>query len=365
MKTISVALQAHLAQAYQTTATCWRITWRDGTVKAFTDHDRDLVVDDVTYLASSGYVASDISSNDEIKPDMVDVQGMLTSPSITEDDLRAGRWDFAAFEIFLVNWADLSQGKLILRTGKLGQVATDRALFRAELLGLLHAYARVVGELTSPSCRASLGDARCGISLHSIMVSGEVTGVNDDGVTFYDSSRSEPGPEGGVDILQVTVDDPCEVGVVEAIPNMHDGMSVTITGVTSFPAINTVWRITVVGNLQFSIPLDSTDLPGTILGEGTVTPLGGESGWFDFGKLTWLTGDNAGLSMEVKQYMPGQLTLALPMPYPIQIGDVYEVHPGCDKQLATCIGKFDNVANFRGEPYVPGTDRIAQVGRRG
>jgi len=34
------------------------------------------------------------------------------------------------------------------------------------------------------------------------------------------------------------------------------------------------------------------------------------------------------------------------------------VHPGCDKRLTTCINKFNNINNFRGEPYVPGQDEF-------
>jgi hypothetical protein len=26
--------------------------------------------------------------------------------------------------------------------------------------------------------------------------------------------------------------------------------------------------------------------------------------------------------------------------------------------MGTCIGRFNNIVNFRGEPYVPGTDTI-------
>lgn len=33
----------------------------------------------------------------------------------------------------------------------------------------------------------------------------------------------------------------------------------------------------------------------------------------------------------------------------------------CDKQLSTCRDTFHNVINFRGEPFVPGIDRLLQV----
>jgi hypothetical protein len=34
------------------------------------------------------------------------------------------------------------------------------------------------------------------------------------------------------------------------------------------------------------------------------------------------------------------------------------VYPGCDKQQATCRGKFANLARFRGQPYVPAPETI-------
>ena len=33
---------------------------------------------------------------------------------------------------------------------------------------------------------------------------------------------------------------------------------------------------------------------------------------------------------------------------------------GCDKMLATCSGRFGNVANFRGEPHLPGMDLLTR-----
>ena len=82
--------------------------------------------------------------------------------------------------------------------------------------------------------------------------------------------------------------------------------------------------------------------------------------WFDGGVLTWETGDNAGRAIEVKSWVQatGQIALFLPPGYAVQVGDAFRVHPGCDKRLNTCAGRFANVLNFRGEPYVPGQDEM-------
>ena len=80
--------------------------------------------------------------------------------------------------------------------------------------------------------------------------------------------------------------------------------------------------------------------------------------WFAFGLVTWLTGQNAGLTMEVRSWDGTNVNLFLPMPYTIQVGDTFSIVPGCDKRAPTCVSKFNNVFNFRGERDVPGQDAV-------
>ena len=87
------------------------------------------------------------------------------------------------------------------------------------------------------------------------------------------------------------------------------------------------------------------------------------SGYFDGGKLTFTSGENKGLSMEVKTFASGGFVLHLPMPYTVAAGDAYTVYPGCKKRFTEdCVGKFNNAVNFRGEPHVPGNDQMMKVG---
>jgi len=84
--------------------------------------------------------------------------------------------------------------------------------------------------------------------------------------------------------------------------------------------------------------------------------------YFNYGYITWTSGANSGLSMEVKDWNGSAkiFTLFLAMPKMVAIGDTYEAYPGCDKQLATCRDTYSNTVNFRGEPYVPGEGVINQ-----
>jgi uncharacterized phage protein (TIGR02218 family) len=99
--------------------------------------------------------------------------------------------------------------------------------------------------------------------------------------------------------------------------------------------------------------------------EFTDTSLTAVSGIYSLGLLAFTSGANSGLSIEVKEYTKlgttGQVLLSLPMPYPIAVGNTYSMSKGCDKTLNTCFNRFNNVVNFRGEPSVPGLDRMLET----
>lgn len=86
------------------------------------------------------------------------------------------------------------------------------------------------------------------------------------------------------------------------------------------------------------------------------------SGYFDGGKITLLDGPSAGLSMEVKTSTPGALVLQLQLPRGVVAGNTYSLHAGCNKTFATCVARFANGINFRGEPHVPGMDQLVRFG---
>lgn len=364
MRTIASALASHISGEVTKLATCWKVTLTNATVKAFTDHDSNLVVDGVTYLAASGYTASDVDTAAALNVDTMEVAGFISSPSITEADLLAGVWDYAAVEVFMVNWASVTDGKIWQRVGNLGEVTLNRGQFQAELRGLMQAYTATVVELTSPTCRANLGDARCTVALGPFTVTGTVTSVSADNATIGDTGRAEAGPTGGIAVTGITQANPGVVTLAGML-NLAEDSPITITGVAGMTAVNgsTTFRSPNAGKTTFELGVDTTSYPAYTSG-GTVTPLGGTSGYFDRGLITFTSGPNTGLSMEVKSYTVGQMILVLPMPYVVAVGNTYSLIAGCDKTFPTCRDRFSNVLNFRGEPYLPGTDSIVQVGRK-
>lgn len=166
MKTLSPEFAAHLASAVTTLCWCWRIERRDGTVLGFTDHDNPVAFDGTTYEAASGFTASDITDGLGLSVDNLEVAGALSSGTLTDDDLAAGRYDDARIAIYRVNWADPGQ-RVLMRSGSIGEVRRTGASFTAELRGLAHYLQQPTGRILQRTCDADLGDARCGIDLLS------------------------------------------------------------------------------------------------------------------------------------------------------------------------------------------------------
>jgi uncharacterized phage protein (TIGR02218 family) len=179
MRSIPAALQAKLDSGVTTLAQCWKLSRRDGVVLGFTDHDRDLVFDGVTFRAGSGLVASEASSRFDLSVDGAEIAGALDDAVLSEVDLAAGRFDAAGIETWLVDWSEPALRVLTAR-GKLGEVKRDGMAFAAELRGLADLLSQESGRLYTAKCNADLGDGRCRADLNNPAWrgSGSVAAIN-------------------------------------------------------------------------------------------------------------------------------------------------------------------------------------------
>lgn len=183
MKTISNAFRdTSLGSEVTTLCTCWEITRTDGVVFRFTDLDVPVTVAAVTYAPAIGYNRTAVSNSSDMSVDNMDVEGILDDDSITDVDMRAGKFDYAAIRVFVVDWNNPENGIMRIRRGWLGEVMlTPAGKFRVELRGLNQAYSQQIGESFTPECRADLGDARCKIDIDSNAWArnGEIVAVTD------------------------------------------------------------------------------------------------------------------------------------------------------------------------------------------
>ena len=78
---------------------------------------------------------------------------------------------------------------------------------------------------------------------------------------------------------------------------------------------------------------------------------------FDVAIVEWLTGTNAGLTVETETVSGTSMTLRFPAAYAIESGDTLRIRPDCAKRFnEDCIAEYDNYLNFRGEPLIPLTE---------
>lgn len=174
MKRLPPALQAHLDSGATTLAWCWKILRSDGIRFGFTDHDRALTFDGLTYEPDSGFAAAEIRSGSDLSVDAQDAEGALSSDRITEIDILDGRWDNASVEVWRVNWQDAGK-RVLMRRGAIGELRRGRMSFVAEIRSLSHLLGQTVGRVFQGTCDAALGDGRCRVNLDDTAFTGTGT----------------------------------------------------------------------------------------------------------------------------------------------------------------------------------------------
>lgn len=100
-----------------------------------------------------------------------------------------------------------------------------------------------------------------------------------------------------------------------------------------------------------------------------VTGSGADGGWLlaahpgegtlQFGRLRWLEGPRQGID-ELIIAQEGASVRTERGGEPLLTGARVELTQGCDKRAATCAERFANIANFRGEPHLPGFDLLTR-----
>lgn len=298
MKNVTTNMLNYLASGNNVLATCWKVTRQDGTILGFTDWDVDLTDGVTTYKASTGYTRTAIAGENTLAVPNLEVQGVLDSTAITDEDIRSGKYDHADVRIFLVvppigageftneftTEFTLYQsalnnfnyyGMIKLRRGFTGQIRLTEGQHTTEIRGIAQLLAENFIENFTLDCQADFCDTRCKQVAANFTSSGKVTSVTN--------------------------------------------------------------------SKQFAATILSGASGATI---------------FNFGVISWTAGNNVGLNMEVKNWDGGNFTLYLGMGRPIQVNDTFTVLQGCDHTFATCKSRFNNAINFRGFPNIPGLDLV-------
>lgn len=167
------AFRAHLEGGLTTLCRCWAITRADGVRYGFTDHDRALEFEGLSFAADTGLSARALAQSTGLSVDNSEALGVLSDVAVSEEDLEAGRFDGADVRAWLVNWADVSMRWLQFR-GSIGEIRRGSGAFQAELRGLTEALNKPLGRVYQKPCSAVLGDASCGFDLSAPGYTAEV-----------------------------------------------------------------------------------------------------------------------------------------------------------------------------------------------
>jgi uncharacterized phage protein (TIGR02218 family) len=109
------------------------------------------------------------------------------------------------------------------------------------------------------------------------------------------------------------------------------------------------------------------DLAGRSVGAKVVAASDGEftldrtfDSKFLLGRLRYMSGGNCGLSTVIVG-VEGAVVKVRDLPRaPVEAGCRVELREGCDKRFETCVQRFANGVNFRGEPHLPGSDLLTR-----
>lgn len=125
-------------------------------------------------------------------------------------------------------------------------------------------------------------------------------------------------------------------------------------GEEEFPCLfdtTSLWQTTTVDTVGAE-----TDRIFTAVDTPAATGPNGALG-FEVALITFLTGANAGLTVETETVTGKDITLRFNAAYAIVAGDSFKIRPDCRKRYSEdCVDQYDNADHFRGEPWIPLTE---------
>jgi len=207
MKTFPIALANHYALGTTRLSAAIRIERTDGEVFAFTEAQIPALIDAVKYQ-KQGLALSDIASASDMSVSNLELSTLDDGSIFSRADIFGGVWKNARFLIFRYNRLDPAGGINPLMAGTFGDATILRNVIVIELRSLMQYLQQPVGNISTKTCRARLGDSLCTVDLAPFTFTGTLTQVTNNQV-FRDSSRAEAAAYFAEGILTFTSGD-CE-----------------------------------------------------------------------------------------------------------------------------------------------------------
>lgn len=407
MKRVGPALFEEMKRVSSNIAAAWKVTREDGTVLGFTSSDRSFVYNEVEYRTTSTFSASAASSKNNFSVDNMSTIGIM-GDDIEERHLRSGVYDNAKVELFWIRPDKPEWGILPIRGGRMGEIKITNGQFETELRSVLQQLQQPFGDVYTIECLAQLGDDRCTVEMNPLAwvaattYAGKIEGEAGIGSIVRPSVENGFWYQCVMAAKQVQTDAPETSSAyqqfLKAIREAENRRQAEFWG-RFFPAAlggdSTKGRVLVATppalTVQYGVSGDTepvwplaagaTVVDGGVTWEairsrrvsGTVTGVYNRAtfedrdffdyypdDYFQYGVLTWTSGENEGARMEVREFKRrprAGFKLLEAMANEVKPGDTFTVEQGCPKTRFACRNLFANLNNMRAFPDMPTEDK--------
>jgi uncharacterized phage protein (TIGR02218 family) len=133
----------------------------DGFSFGLTTHDEDVTIGSQLYRTGPGLDVESLVSTASLGVDNTELTILADDALMTRDDIAAGRWDGAMFELFQFDWKEPTEGAFVRMSGNLGAIRPQGDAFVAELRDLRQPIQQDNTAVLQPTCRYRFCDERC------------------------------------------------------------------------------------------------------------------------------------------------------------------------------------------------------------
>ena len=183
MKTGAAGINAHILLTTTSLCHCVKVVRTDGVEFGVTSLDDDLTYDGLLYEANGAITRSAIENRDDYSVQNSDIQGLLNSSLINDDDIRAGRYESAEIYSFEINYENVSDGIIKLQRGLLGDIRLINGMYAAEIRGLTQKIQSTLNDVFSIECKHDFGindgSIGCFFDLTTVKETGTVGTITD------------------------------------------------------------------------------------------------------------------------------------------------------------------------------------------
>lgn len=183
MRSIPIQLSDHYASGRTSLCMLVKVKCKDGTILAFTTLDALVTFTDgpdgpITYQPTNGMRPSEQVWVGDLSVDTAEATGWIAESGITEQQIRAGIFNFARWWIYEVNYLDLAAGYVLKGAGTTGETRFSDTAWTVELRSKTQQLKQPIADLYTLTGRCKYGSPVCGKELE--WTAGVVASVDED-----------------------------------------------------------------------------------------------------------------------------------------------------------------------------------------